>query len=133
MLPDHELSALVAEKVAGWTRNGPADRWRDPNGGSFFHESFWPPSFATDQGLALEAALKPGKTVTIQPDWLDKGLAWVGIGEDFEYPDVATEYAALGTTVARALCLAALRASGVEVEDDGEEPKPYEAEKGGGK
>jgi len=102
-LSDTELSALVAEKVYGIT-DEPIDDCL---------------SYATDSGLALEAALKmdesldcfsieiiPGvlKGDKVELSWYDKDHWCMASG--------------IGTTVARALCFAALRANGQEVQDD---------------
>lgn len=104
MLSDHELSVLVAEKVYGL--GFVPDLWRPDN-----H-----PSFATDQGLALDAALKGYNVVTIEH--IGEGPRALVQLSKRRGMDATDRWWATGSTVARALCLASLRASGVEVEDD---------------
>ena len=109
-MSDTELSALVAEKVMGWKKvvapvTGTFVAWRDD--AKFLHNNT--PFFATDSGLALEAALKVGQHIEIALH--RDGQGYVSI----YWPE---KYEAVGTTVARALCFAALRAAGIEVEDD---------------
>jgi len=65
--------------------------------------------FATDSGLALEAALKEGTSIEIAPQMGGGFRVWGYL---------LTERGVYGTTVARALCFAALRAAGQKVEDD---------------
>ena len=108
-MSDAELSALVAEKVMGWTRRidiaGP--HWNDSRGCRHYGVH----AFATDSGLALEAALKMNLlSVRIYP------------GPECFQSDVTVargrSFDAVGTTVARALCFASLRAANQEVQDD---------------
>ncbi len=104
MISDTELSALVATEVMGYERIiGPDFSWWKGPDGSPFHNP--PPSFATDQGLALEAALKALQGMGLEIDPQDGGfyVSWASV----EFPDHA-----IGTTVARAFCFAALRAKG---------------------
>lgn len=111
MISDRELSELVAEKVMGWSRPGADMAWSDSDG----YRRGLNPSFATDAGLALEAAMKArdGESIEIVPQSSGKFL--IPFYHSWE-PNNRT----YGNTVASALCLAALRSAGVEVEDDTE-------------
>ena len=118
-LTDAELSALVAEKVCGWKCGigSPSGRpyWTDEKG-VLLQEA----RFATDSGLALEAAMKAmaGRelTLTEHPDaWFEAAYRHV---DPDGYPGSSGWVSSCGPTVARALCIAALRAAGEEVEDD---------------
>lgn len=101
-LSDQELSALVAQHVY-------PNEWKVP------------PPFATDHGLALEAALKAlrGRELTITEhidSWFEASYRHV---DPDGHPGSSGWVSSCGPTTARALCLIALRAIGVEVEDDG--------------
>lgn len=97
MLTDHELSAMVHALVY-----------------KFNYHPISNPPFAIDQGLALDAALQVAWDVDIQAPDSDPSCRVKLLLRRPSQPEIA-----FGTTVARALCLAALRASGVAVEDDG--------------
>ena len=71
--------------------------------------------YATDLGRAMEAALKVAWNVDVQAPDSDPMCR---VKLLLRRP--STPVVAFGSTLARALCLAALRASGVEVEDDEE-------------
>lgn len=121
MISDRELSELVAEKVMGWSRPGADMAWSDSDG----YRKGLNPSFATDAGLALEAAMKvSGKSnIVIGPayggGWFAKWRNLIPIpGRSLKRK--RSDVGATSTTIARALCLAALRAAGVEVVDDAE-------------
>jgi len=89
-LSDAELSALVAEKVYGIT-DEPIDDCL---------------SYATDSGLALEAALKVATEIHIS----SVGRMCRARVAGFSWTNEQT--------VARAICRAALRVIGIEVEGD---------------
>lgn len=104
---------MVAEKVMGWEVS--------EFGQCFISGRISPvhselPPFATDAGLALEAAMKAGDRWPVSTMPLDANDYYVEIRHGLlkRWPNGRAR------TVARALCLAALRAAGVQVEDDAE-------------
>lgn len=106
MIADRELSALVATKVMGWKEH--LSVWLDADG--VLNSA---PRFATDAGLALEAAMKAGDGESIEIVPQSNGKFLISFYRSWESNNLT-----YGNTVARALSLSALRAAGVEVEDD---------------
>lgn len=127
-LSDLQLSRMVAEKIYGFhlLKNAPMRMTRVVNAkgtaaGMLVEDV---PLYATDPGLALEAAMKASGSVGVY--WQhyigihgpDTAGAFANSGSTFAV--VIHGVATRGSTLPRALCLAALRAAGHEVEDDKE-------------
>jgi hypothetical protein len=107
-LSDAELSALVAEKVAGWKRlplNPPGTwgydiHWQDPRGNTSNYDSF--PPYATSADAVLPLLEKPQGRVEMAHN---EGLWWCHIQLN---PSIISEAA---PTFPRAACLAILAAA----------------------
>jgi len=104
MIADRELSEMVATKVMGW-RKGTGHKhhyWYDSDGKYAANVRDYLPG--RDAGLALEAAMKAGNgDVRTVADRIAGFLVVVGCA--------TRPVSAAGSTIARALSLAALRAA----------------------
>lgn len=133
MISDRELNKLVAAKVMGW-HVGAGNKhhyWYDSESKYAANVRDYLPS--RDAGLALEAAMKASgeSNIVVGPAF---GGGWFAMwtnrssipGRRWNQRSVSAHSA----TIPRALCLASLRASGVEVQDDADEAAERQGEGG---
>ncbi len=124
---EQEINTALAEMVMEWTLNettllgNQVGLWCDNRGEFVIHESEWRPS--TDEGQALQVAKRLVEYVNGADRFVISG------GKDI-YSCVFQRFVGLGTstwgfstdepTMERAICVAALDALGIEMEDENE-------------
>lgn len=124
MIAGRELDALVAEKVMGWTKatlhdevSGPEQYWCSGKVAHVLVDSWTPSAFIHYAWKVVEKLAKDGKHLALQaPGSTDMNECYRTFPKwtaDFEF---RLDSEAEADTAPLAICLAALKAVGVEVE-----------------
>ena len=111
-MTDRELDSLVAEKVCGWMRIYDGTRWSNPDSHPLANAPTECPAYSTSGDgllLVIEAMRKKEWSINL----LDHYDEWEAQG--FVWGDKAIRVSECDPSAPRAVCLAALRALGVEV------------------
>jgi hypothetical protein len=111
-----ELDALVAEKVVGWIHLPEEDafhgaRWKDQDTGFIWGG---PPPYSTAISVAWKVVEKMGLSLVRTDEGWMVGDISCGFTTDDGVVDGTLQYATVCKTAPLAICLAALKAVGVE-------------------
>ncbi|UAT29532.1 hypothetical protein K7T73_13075 [Bacillus badius] len=119
---NREIDRLVAEKVMGWEPNldddGTVLSYDTEHGNLFFYddnENDWCPSADIQDAWKVVESLRERKIFTIYDAWDEKDEKI--FCANFQYNDTyhVVDYSAYADTAPMAICLAALKAVGVEL------------------